>query len=62
MEVLEKEKVFISQNETNLSFVINNDIELLKKLRESEEDYKRNGISYSVLECYNEHTNLINNY
>ena len=62
MEVLEKQKVFIPQQKNNLSFIVNSDIELLEKLRESEENYKKNGISYSVLECYNQHTDLINKY
>jgi hypothetical protein len=34
----------------------------LEKLRESENDFNNNWISYSVDECYYEHTNLIDNY
>jgi hypothetical protein len=42
MEVLEKNKVFSFKQKNNVSFVIKNDIELLEKLRESENDFNNN--------------------
>ena len=45
-----------------MSFVVNNDIELLEKVRESENNYRKNGISYTFEESLYEHTNLINRF
>jgi len=63
MEILEKERVSLwTYRKSDMSFVINNDIELLEKLKQSEKNYQKNWVSYSIIECYNEHTDLINNY
>ena len=53
MKVLEKKEI---------SFLVKNDLEILSKLNEAKKEYESNNLSYSTIECYNEHTNLINNY
>ena len=51
--------VYLLKN--NRKNIINSDSEILNKLKESENNYKKNWISYSFEESYEKWINFINN-